>query len=96
MAAARQFKPALILLDIMLSSPSEGFHLAYEIRQDPVLKATPIVMISAIGQTMGTDYAKEIGSDYVPAERFIDKPFDAAVLRAAVEEVLHRTPASSA
>jgi len=88
MAAARERKPDLILLDIMLSSPSEGFHLAYELKRDDVLKDVPIIMISSIGKTMGMDYAKELGSDYVQAERFLNKPFDAQTLREAVAEVL--------
>lgn len=86
--SARANKPDLILLDIMLSSPSEGFHLAYDLKQDEVLKSVPIVMISSIGKTMGMDYAKELGSDYVPAERFLDKPFDARTLRDTVADVL--------
>ena len=90
MAAARTpgQTPNLILLDIMLSSPSEGFHLAYELKQDEVLKDVPIIMISSIGKTMGLDYAQELGSDYVKAERFLDKPFDAKTLREAVTELL--------
>ena len=80
-------KPDLLLLDIMLSSPSEGFHIAYELKQDEHLKTLPIIMISSIGQTMGMDFAKELGSDYIQADRFLDKPFDAATLRSAVDEV---------
>jgi CheY-like chemotaxis protein len=86
--AARRRAPNLILLDIMLDSPSEGFHLAYELKKDDVLKAVPIVIISSIGKTMGMDYAKELGSDYVPVDQFLDKPFDAATLRSAVQKAL--------
>ena len=34
----------------------------------------PIIMISAIGEKMGTDYAGEVGSDYVQAEMFLERP----------------------
>jgi CheY-like chemotaxis protein len=88
MNAIRHEPPNLILLDIMLASPSEGFHLAYELKKDEALKDIPIVMISAIGQTMGMDYAKELGSDYVPAEKFLDKPLKAEVVLSAVREAL--------
>ncbi|MFH1418950.1 MAG: response regulator [Planctomycetota bacterium] len=88
MEAARRLHPDMILLDIMLDSPSEGFHLAYEFKKDEALKDIPIVIISSIGKTMGIDYSKDLGSDYVPASRFLDKPFDAAQLRSAVEEAL--------
>jgi DNA-binding response OmpR family regulator len=88
MAAIRANPPDLILLDIMLSSPSEGFHLAYELRGDDALKTIPIIMISSIGETMGMDYAKELGSEYVPAERFLDKPLTAQTVLSAVSETL--------
>ena len=88
--AVRASPPDLVLLDIMLASPSEGFHLAYELRNDEVLADVPIVMISSIGATMGVDYARELGSEYVPADRFLDKPLEAATVLAAVRETLDR------
>ncbi len=88
MELARKSRPDAILLDVMLTSPSEGFHLAYEMRQDESLSGVPIVILSAIGQTMGMDYAKELGTDYLPANAFVEKPFDAATLREAVRSVL--------
>ena len=86
--AARATVPDLILLDIMLSSPSEGFHLAYEFKKDDVLREVPVIMISSIGETMGMDYSKELGTDYMQADKWLDKPIDAAVLRQAVKDVL--------
>ena len=84
-------KPDVILLDVMLASPSEGFHLAYEFRGDESVRDVPIIMISAIGKKMGMDYARELGSDYLPVERFLDKPLEAVTVLAAVSEVLaHR------
>ena len=88
LATLRRDPPDLLLLDIMLSSPSEGFHVSYEMKQDEALAKVPIIMISAIGQTMGMDYAKELGTDYVKADRFMEKPLEAAKVRQAIEEVL--------
>ena len=88
MDTIRKERPDLILLDIMLASPSEGFHVAYELKKDEALREIPIIMISAIGQTMGMDYAKELGSDYVPAEKFLNKPLKADVVLSAVREAL--------
>lgn len=88
LAAVRADKPDLILLDIMLSTPSEGFHLAYELRKDDRVAQVPIIMISSIGQTMGLDFAKETGSDYLPADRFLDKPLTASKVLDAVHDVL--------
>ncbi|MFH0983817.1 MAG: response regulator [Planctomycetota bacterium] len=89
-ATARRDRPDLILLDIMLSSPSEGFHLAYDLSKDDELKDIPIIMISSIGSMMGMDYARELGTDYVRAEKFLDKPLDTKTLTSAIDEVLKK------
>lgn len=88
LAALEADRPDLLLLDIMLASPSEGCHLAYQLRSDDSLKSIPIIMISAIRQTMGLDFAKELGTDYLPVDRFLEKPLTAAVVLAAVRETL--------
>jgi DNA-binding response OmpR family regulator len=79
----------LVLLDIMLSSPLEGFYLMDEIRKEKKFKALPVIMISAIGETMGADYAKEMGTGLLEADLFLEKPLDAKSLRQAVKDVLH-------
>jgi DNA-binding response OmpR family regulator len=90
LATMRRDRPQLVLLDIMLATPSEGFHLAYEMKRDEVLKNIPIIVLSAVGRSMGMDFACEIGTEYLPVDRFLEKPFDAAALREAVDRVLHR------
>lgn len=91
--AMRQAPPDVVLLDIMLSSPSEGFHLCYEIRQDARLRDVPVIMISAIGKAMGMDYARELGTEYMPAEAFLEKPLEAASLLDAVRRLSRRREA---
>ncbi|HKQ47945.1 MAG TPA: response regulator [Phycisphaerae bacterium] len=86
--AMRQSPPDLVLLDIMLATPSEGFHLCYVMKEEPRLRDVPVIMISAIGERVGMDYAKELGTDYVPAEAFLEKPLDAATLQRAVRRFL--------
>lgn len=88
--AAASRPPDVILLDIMLSTVSEGFHVAYDFRRDERLAQVPIIMISSIGETMGMDYAKELGSEYLPADSFLSKPLQAATVIAAIEKVLAR------
>jgi len=95
LAAVQASPPDLILLDIMLSSPSEGFHLAYEFKNDDRLAKIPIIMISSIGQTMGMDYARELGSEYLPVEKFLEKPLTRDVVLKAVQEVLSHSMKST-
>jgi CheY-like chemotaxis protein len=90
LAAIRASRPDLVLLDIMLASPSEGFHLARELRGDPATAGIPIIMISAIGRTLGMDYAKEMGGEYVSTEAFLDKPLRPDVLLQTLWDILAR------
>lgn len=86
--AMRRDPPDLVLLDIMLATPSEGFHLCYQIKTSETLRHIPIVMTSAIGKRIGMDYARELGSEYVPADAFLEKPFDARGLLNAIRRLL--------
>lgn len=88
LAALRAQRPAAVLLDVMLASPTEGFEIAREIRSDPDLCGVRIIMISAIGAQLGQDFADQLGSHYEPADVFLEKPIDAADLRDAVQRVL--------
>jgi DNA-binding response OmpR family regulator len=90
LAAIRARPTDLIILDLMLAWPSEGFHLASELRKDAVLGAIPIIMISAIGAALAADYARQAGAEAVPVERYLDKPLAAATVLAAVAETLGR------
>ena len=46
-AAARQFLPDLILLDISMSDP-DGSALAVELRKDPALRQAPILFLTGL------------------------------------------------
>ena len=80
--------PDLVLLDIMLAHPSEGLQVACEMRHDDRLKNIPIIMISAIGETIGKDYYTEVCPGTASGDMFLEKPFDAPTLREAVNWVL--------
>jgi len=90
LASMRRNRPDLLLLDIMLTYPSEGLQVACQMRQDPQLCDIPIVFLSAIGQSAGVDYAKEVCPVELDVDMFIEKPLDASVVRRAVESVLQK------
>ena len=93
--ALRRSPPDLLLLDIMLATPAEGFHVAYEMKDDARLKDVPIIIISAIGQRMGMDYMRELGTEFLPADAFLEKPLSAKILRETIQKVLSGAKADS-
>ena len=66
-STAKEFKPELIFLDLIMPDVS-GEKLAAQIKAEPALQGIPIVYLSASAA------AKEAGSDAVRASEFLLKP----------------------
>ena len=95
LAAMRRERPNLLLLDVMMATPSEGFHILYEMKQDAELATIPVVVVSSIGRETGVNFAKDVGTDYIPANAFLEKPVDAAKLIQLVGSLLRGAPGST-
>jgi len=78
----------LAILDVMLPMGGEGFHLAYQMRRDSALSNIPIIMLSAIHQRTSFRFSPDSDGEFLPVERFLNKPVDPAVLVQEVAEVL--------
>ena len=72
--------PDLIILDVMMESQDEGFHIAYEIRNNEETKDLPIIMLSAVGQETGFNFNEEKDGDFLPVNAFIEKPVNPDML----------------
>jgi len=75
----------LILLDVMLPRKS-GFDVCRDIRQAGLI--TPILMLTARGQTVDKVLGLKIGAD-----DYLTKPFEMMELMARIEALLRRSPA---
>jgi CheY-like chemotaxis protein len=82
--------PDLILLDIMMAEPTEGFHLGYKLREDPVYAHIPIIIVSGISEKTGFDFSKEKETDYIKADEFLDKPVSPQTLLSKIAALLER------
>jgi two-component system alkaline phosphatase synthesis response regulator PhoP len=78
----------LIVLDVMLPRKS-GLNVCRDLRQQGF--ATPILMLTARGQTADKVVGLRIGAD-----DYLTKPFDMLELLARIEALLRRAPAATA
>ena len=81
------FKPSLILLDLMLPG-KDGYQVCREVRAK---KDTPIIMLSAKGETFDKVLGLELGAD-----DYVTKPFGVRELLARVSAALRRAGQSVA
>ena len=73
-------KPDLVILDVMMQSQDEGFHIAYQIRNTEETIDLPIIMLSAVGQETGFDFDEEKDGDFLPVNAFVEKPINPETL----------------
>ena len=79
-----QEQPDLVLLDVMMKTQDEGFHIAYQIRNNAKTADLPIIMLTAVGQETGFSFDKDKDEDFLPVSEFIEKPVNPDVLIEAV------------
>jgi len=88
----KTLNPDLIILDVMMETATEGFHVAQKLRsrapdaEYAAYQNIPILMLTAIHTTTPLRFAPD--EDYLPVDAFLDKSADPDVLLAKVDELL--------
>ena len=77
-------KPDLIILDVMMDEPDDGFFLAQKFRKEKF--NGPIIMYTSVSKSIGMEFG---ASEIVPVDDFIEKPIAPDVLVDKVEKHLH-------
>jgi len=76
-------KPDLIILDVMMDEPDDGFFLAQKLRREKF--DGPIIMYTSVSKSIGMKFG---ASEIVPVDDFIEKPIAPDVLVDKVEKHL--------
>jgi len=84
MQAVADFSPDLIVLDVMMEEPDDGFTMAQDLRRDGC--DVPIMLLTSVGKVTGMQYGKD--DAVVPVDAFFEKPIDPATLVQKVAELL--------
>ena len=81
----KENSPDLIILDVMMNEPDDGFFLAQKFRKNNI--TTPIIMYTSVSKTTGIDYGV---NEMVPVNEYVEKPISPAQLIEKVEKLLHQ------
>lgn len=83
--------PDLIVLEVMMSTDTEGFDLAHRLRNDPRFSHIPIVVTTGFPQKMAEQgpekFQHVLGMEW-PVSQLLEKPIDPEDLLVAVESFL--------
>jgi DNA-binding response OmpR family regulator len=84
-AKARDFKPDVVILDIMMPD-MDGYQVCQDIKADPTLAGTPIIFLT------GKDRSDDMGRSFkAGGDMFIKKPFSCERLLEIVNIVIMST-----
>ena len=82
LALAREWKPDVILLDIMMPKLS-GFEVCKRLRADPATRGAGVLMVTALDQPTDVERAVEVGTD-----DFVTRPVNKTELVLRVQALL--------
>ena len=78
-------KPDLIILDVMMDEPDDGFFLAQKFRKEKI--TTPILMYTSVSKTLGFEFG---AGEMVPVNEFVEKPISPEELIDKVNKLLEK------
>lgn len=87
----QQKVPDLIILDVMMTTDTEGFDLAYKLSRDDKFSNIPILMVTAFPKKMaeqGPNGFQHILGENWPVSQFLEKPIHPDELLKAVKGLL--------
>ena len=87
---ARQEKPDLILLDVIMPV-KDGFSAAEQLKKDPQLKKIPLIMLTGFSSKRQESSIPVSRGFALEAEEYLEKPVTPETLLATVEKFLKKT-----
>lgn len=85
---ARELRPDIVLLDVMMPGELDGYQVCERIKTDPALVGVRVVLLTARGQQTDLDQGRKAGCD-----AYLVKPFSPLELIDKVEELTARAAA---
>jgi len=80
----KQESPDLIILDVMMNEPDDGFFLAQKLRREKI--TTPIILYTSVSKTVGIEFGV---SEIVPVDEYVEKPISPDELLRKVDKLLN-------
>jgi two-component system, OmpR family, alkaline phosphatase synthesis response regulator PhoP len=85
-AKARMHKPNVILLDVMMTTKTEGFDVAREIHRNKELSDVPVILLTGVKKEMSLPFGFEPDEAWLPVKGVLEKPVKPDVLLKAVAD----------
>lgn len=78
---------AAAVVDMMMEEPDAGTMVTAELRRQPQLAGTPVILVTGVTQATGFVLPRGIDPSWLGADAWFDKPVDPARLVEKIEEL---------
>jgi DNA-binding response OmpR family regulator len=91
MESLKKNRPDVMILDVMMETPQDGFVLARQLKQDDKYKNIPILMLTGVQDKMGIDFESAAGDEtWLPVDEYLSKPVKPDILLKKIESLLKK------
>jgi len=89
MIKAKEERPDLAILDVMMTTDQEGFEMARAMRKEAIFEKLPIIMLTSVDSISGLNL-KEMAGDkkWLPVDSFLDKPVQPKRLLEEIDKLI--------
>ena len=85
---AKAEKPDLMILDIMMSTETEGIEVSRKIAEVPELKRMPVLVLTGLRKAKNLPFGLEPDPSWLPVRTVLEKPIPPEVLLAEIQRLL--------
>ena len=85
---ARQLKPDLMILDVMMATDTEGIEVSRKIAEIPELRSMPVVLLTGIRKAKNLPFSLSPDENWLPVKIVIEKPVPPETLLKEIRKLL--------
>ncbi|MBM4149817.1 MAG: response regulator [Lentisphaerae bacterium] len=86
--AAQKSRPDLVILDVMMTTDTEGFDVSRQIKDTPGLAGMPVILMTGIRRELNLPFAFEPDDKWLPVKVVLEKPVPPQRLLAEVRKFI--------
>lgn len=86
LAIVEKSRPDLIVMDVMMSTLSDGLETAKKLKINEDTRSIPLIMLTGVNEHF--DYREQIDESYFPNDKWIDKPIKPERLLKEIKSLL--------
>ncbi len=83
---AKQERPYLMVLDVMMAGRPEGFEIARKIPKTPELQGMKVLLVTGFAKSMNRKLSPD--EEWLPVTRILEKPIDPSRLIAEIQKLI--------